>query len=355
MSPNEPSARRSFRVHLWIGAWLSAPLAFVVLTGGLATLSPELDALLVPELRCPGARRGVLDVSFGALMQGASEALPEARVHGLSAPAEDEQCAFALLEAPERTFHHVYFDPDTGEVRGRGTARTPRRVLRDLHRSLLLGENVGLTIVGLFSLVLAAALATGLSAIGTWRRALSKGRGSRRAHRVLGLALLPFVSLVVLTSGWYLGEHLFGLFDVRVTEVPPQRDPDVARRLRAGEAGLEVDSLVAAARDAYPELAPQYVALAVPRRTYVVVTGDAGVPGVRDLASQVFLDPFDGHVLRVQRADRLSLLGRWEHGVDFLHFGTFAGAPSRALYFALSLAVLSLIALGALGRWWRRR
>lgn len=355
MSSDVASVRTSYRVHVGLGTWLALPLAIVLLTGTLATLSPELDALLVPALSCPEAQADELGISFGALERAAREAMPEARIHGLSAPTEDGQCAFVLLEYPERTYHHVYVDPSDGHVTGTGSARTPRRFLRDLHRSLLLGENVGLFVIGLFSWVLLGALVTGLRTLGPLRRAVGAGRGSRRWHRRLALALLPFVALVVLTTGWYFVEHVLGMAEIRVTEVPPRRDAAIAARLTAGEATLDADALIARASVAYPELRPHFVALAVPRRTYVTVTGETDVRYVRDLSSQVFLDPFDGHVLRVQRADALSPLGRWEHGVDFLHFGTFAGSASRYLYTLLGLAMLGLVAAGAVGRWWRRR
>jgi uncharacterized iron-regulated membrane protein len=112
--------------------------------------------------------------------------------------------------------------------------------------------------------------------------------------------------------------------------------------------------LVARAREAYPEMRPTFVALAVPRRTYAVVTGPTDVPFVRDQASQVFLSPFDGAVLEVVRADALEPLQRWEHGVDFLHFGTFAGRASRYLYTLLGVGLVALIATGTFSRWRRR-
>lgn len=347
--------RRSFRIHGWLGWWLGAPLFFIVITGTLATLSPELDRLLVPALRCDGARAGRLEVSFGALAEAARAAMPEGRLHSVAAPTDDGRCAIAMLEGEARVFHHVYLDPSDAGVTGMGSARTPQRFLRDLHRSLLLGENVGLFVVGLFSWVLLGAAWTGLRSLGAFRRALIAGHGARRLHRRLAIVLLPFLGLVIVTSCWYFAEHVFGLFEIRATTIPVRRDTEIAERLTAGEATLGVDALVARAEAAYPEMTPTFVALAVPRRTYAVVTGPAGVPFVRDQASQVFLAPFDGAVLEVVRADALNPLQRWEHGVDFLHFGTFAGRASRYLYTALGLALMTLVLTGVATRRARSR
>lgn len=345
--------RRSFRLHVWLGLWLGAPLVFVALTGTLATLSPELDRFLVPALRCDGAEESRLDVSFGALAEAARAAMPEGRLHSLAAPTEDGRCAIAMLEGEERVFHHVYLDPHDARISGTGTARTPQRFLRDLHRSLLLGENVGLFVVGLGAWVLLGSLLTGLRSLGALRRAWSGGSGARRLHRRLALLFVPFLSLVVLTSGWYFVEHVLGLFEIRATMIPVRRDAAIAERLRAGEATLDIDTLVARARDAYPEMRPTFVALAVPRRTYAVVTGPTDVPFVRDQASQVFLSPFDGAVLEVVRADELEPVQRWEHGVDFLHFGTFGGRASRYLYTLFGAGLALLIATGTFTRWRR--
>lgn len=347
------SVRRSFRLHGLFGAWLGLVVSFVAATGALATFGHELDWLLVPACRAENAHEGHLDVPWSALEAAAHEAMPSARVTALAAPTADGFAAFALVEEPERTYHHVYLDPHDAHVLGVGPFRTPQRFLRDLHRSFLLGENVGLTVVGSLSLVLLVQLVTGLRASRLRGALRTAPTDARRYHRAASIWLLPFLVLLVVTTVWYFGEHLFGLAEIRPSPAPTRRDPRTSARLRENEPTLGVDTLVARAEAEYPELRVNFVALAVPRRPYFSVTGPAGVPYVRDLASQVFLDPFDGHRLAIVRADELTWLQRWEHGVDFLHFGTFAGLTSQVLYFLLGVLVSGLAATGWVVR--RRR
>lgn len=347
------SVRGAFALHGRLGAWLGLLIAFIAGTGALATFGHELDWLLVPACRCESAREGRVDVAWSVLASSVHAVRPTARLHSLAAPRADGYAAVALVEEPERTYAHVYLDPHDGRVLGTSGFRTPQRFLRDLHRSLLLGENVGLTLVGLCSLVLATQLVTGLRATRLRAAARTPPRDARRFHRLASAWLLPFLVLVVVTTTWYLGEHLAGFFELRPTPSPTRRDPALSARLRAGEATLGVDELAQIAEAAYPELEVRFVALAVPRRPHFAVTGPAGEPYVREQASQVFLDAFDGRVLGVERADELTWLQRWEHGVDFLHFGSFAGAPSRALWAVLGTLVSALAASGWIVR--RRR
>lgn len=347
------SAKSAFALHGRLGAWLGLAVAFVAGTGTLAVFGHELDWLLVPACRCEAARQGRLSVPWSALEAAVREARPTARLHSLAAPRADGYAAVALVEEPERVYEHVYLDPRDARVLGASGFRTPQRFLRDLHRSLLLGENVGLLVVGLFSLVLGAQLVTGLRSTRLGSAVRTVPRDPRRFHRLAAAWLVPFLVLSAVTTTWYLGEHVAGLFEIRPTPSPSRRDPARSARLRAGEPTLEIDALVEVAERAYPELEVNFVALAVPRRPHFSVTGPAGEPYVRDLASQVFVEPYEGRVLGVERADALGPLQRWEHGVDFLHFGTFAGTPSRALWAVLGGLTSALAASGWVAR--RRR
>src|SRR3546814_10964427 len=57
--------------------------------------------------------------------------------------------------------------------------------------------------------------------------------------------------------------------------------------------------------------------------------GQADAWLVRDTANAVALDPYNGEVLEVRRAEELDALERWVHTADPLHFGTFAGLRSE--------------------------
>jgi uncharacterized iron-regulated membrane protein len=344
------STKRAFALHGRLGVWLAAPLAFVLLTGSLAVFAPELDALFYPCVRCETARRGELDVPWSRLEENARHVLPSALPLVLNAPEEDGRSAWALVEIAPRDYRHVFFDPHDGRVLGVGAFRMPRRLLRDLHRSWLLGENVGLFLVTSLALFLATSIASGLR---FW-----SPRGPRAplrfGHRVVSAVMLPFLALLVTTGVWYWSELVFGWADLHPSgDVPRMQASDVAR-LREGEPIRDVDALVAVARGVWPELEIHAVAYPTVRRPTFSVFGTTGETGiVRDLANQVFVHPYDGSVMGVSRADELSGLGWWEHVVDAIHFGTWGGVPSRIAYVAFGLLAMSLPISGALIR--RRR
>lgn len=345
--PGATSAKRAFVLHGRVGAWLGWPLALVMATGVLAVYAPEMDAVAYPAAACAGSERGHLDVPWSVLGASAVRAVPGARVITLSAPERDGASAWALVEVGPRDYRHVYLDPHDGRARGVAPFRTPRRLLRDLHRDWLLGENVGLTLVTSFALVLAASLATGLR---FWSRR-STGGLVRRYHRIASVLLLPFLAVVVITTGWYWGENLFGLFRLRPSGEIPSIGPADVERVRAHADSLPIDDLVAAARAAYPELEVRLVAMPTARRPVFSVAGHADEDGlVRELANQVFVHPFSGHVLAVHRARDLGPLAWWEHVVDAIHFGTWGGAWSRACWLVLGAATALLPITGWLAR-----
>jgi uncharacterized iron-regulated membrane protein len=332
------SIKRAFAIHGRLGAWAALPLAFIMLTGSLAVYGRELDAIAYPASACAHARQGVLDVPWSVLAESASLA-SSGRVLTMVAPEVDGASAWALVEAGPRDYRYVFLDPHDGRARGIAPFRMPRRLLRDLHRALLLGENVGLTIVTSFALMLATSMITGLR---FWSRHGTGGL-SRRYHRYASAALSPFLVIVLVTTSWYWAENLFGFFELRPSGPTPSIGEATIARVRAHEPTLPIDQLVAIAQAAYPELEVHSIAMPTPRRAVFSVSGHAHESAlVRELANQVFVDPFTGEVLEVRRADRLGPLAWWEHSVDAIHFGTWGGEPTRALWMTCGVACIAL-------------
>lgn len=331
--------KRAFALHGRVGAWLWLPLAFVMTTGALAIYGPEMDAVMFPSAACAGAERGRVDVPWSVLEASAVRATG-GRVLTLSAPEADGASAWALVEVAPRDYRHVHLDPHDGRARGIAPFRTPRRFLRDLHRDWLLGENVGLTIVTSLGIVLAISVVTGLR---FWTRRVTGGV-SRRYHRLGSVSVLPFLAIVIVTTVWYWGENLAGLFELRPSGAIPAIGEEALGRLRAREATMPIDSLVEIAQRAYPELEIHLVAMPTARRAVFSVAGHADEDGlVRELANQVFVHPYTGEVLEVRRARDLGPLAWWEHAVDAIHFGTWGsvmggGSGTRALWMTFGIA-----------------
>jgi uncharacterized iron-regulated membrane protein len=341
--PQPATEKRAFAVHGRAGAWLGIPLAFVMLTGALAVYGRELDAVVYPSAACAHAVRGHLDVPWSVLEASAVRAVPGSHALTLVAPEDDGASAWALVEVARGEYRHVFLDPRDGRALGIAPFRTPHRFLRDLHRDWLLGENVGLTIVTSLGLALWISVITGLR---FWSRRVTGGT-ARRYHRLASVVVAPFLAIVLVTTTWYWSENVAGFFDLRASGAIPTISAHDRARVRAHEPPLPIDRLVENATDAFPELEVRMVALPRPRREVLSVSGHADEgPLVRELANQVFVHPYNGDVLEVHRARDLGPVAWWEHAVDAIHFGTWGGSGTRALWLVLGVAAALLASTG---------
>ncbi|UJR86786.1 PepSY-associated TM helix domain-containing protein [Sandaracinus amylolyticus] len=344
------AVKRAFRVHGVLGMTFGAVLFVICASGALAAVSSDIDWLIHPALRAPALTDDAPRASWGALHASAQAHAPDAQVIALAAPLGPGFAAEALVVRPDHTLVRVWLDPRDARVRGEGPYLTVQRFARDLHRSLFLGENVGVFVVALFGVALLGSTASG--ALVVWRSRsqrllrVAKERASKDLHRVGGLALVAFALLVGLTGTWYGVERVLDWVDLELT--PPVPRIDEARRARATSEPIEdLDALVALGRAAMPELEVRSIALPTERRPVLSLLGETDALLARDQANQVFLDPVARVVLDVWRADAMTPLERWVHTVDELHFGTFGGLPTRALWSAMAIGLALLALSGA--------
>jgi len=116
---------------------------------------------------------------------------------------------------------------------------------------------------------------------------------------------------------------------------------------------LPLAELVTRAQTAHPGFQVRTITVPGEPGMAVVMAGDSGAVLVRNRANRVFLDPYSGDVLDAYMAWDLTAAQRWSHTADPLHFGTFAGLPSKLLYLAFGIALCVLQMAGTLV-WWRR-
>ncbi len=356
VAPTPPApvdkTKRVFALHGRAGAWLGLPLAFVMLTGAIAIYGRELDTVWFPSSACAHAHRGHVDVPWSTLEASATRAVPTSHLLSMSAPEADGMSAWAMVETEARELRFVFLDPHDGRALGIAPYRTPHRFLRDLHRDWLLGENVGLTIVTSLALALVFSIVTGLR---FWSRRVTGDR-PRRYHRLASIAMLPFLLVVVVTTLWYWGENIAGFFELRPSGGIPHIAAADVSRVRRHEPTMSVDRLVAHAHDTFTDLEIRFVSMPTPRRPIFSVSGHASEgPLVRELANQVFVHPYNGDVLEVHRATDLGPLQWWEHAVDAIHFGTWGGSGTRALWCVLGLMSALVPFTGWIVRWRRLR
>jgi uncharacterized iron-regulated membrane protein len=318
-------------VHGALGRTLGAALCWVFLTGVLATLGPDLEALLEP--------RGAEFLEEGALsrLEHGSQRTGLALVTILL--PSGEQRAMAIVRTADGTLRRAPLRTD-GTPRALLPIVGAQQLLRDAHRGLLLGHP-GLYVVTPFAFVLGVLLLSGLT---SQRRFVLRPSGhaahARAAtlHRALATYGLVFAVLFAGTGVVYVAETLVEDAGGSLEIEPPREVPSSTPR-------ASLERLLARATETAPALRPERIVLPRGPGGPVLVLGPGPAPLVRGTASFVALDA-RGDALASHEAGPSAPLDLIADLADPLHFGSFGGRLTRWLW---ALAGLLLVALTRAG------
>lgn len=337
------SARPWFRVHSFAGVVTGLLLFIVCWTGAFATVSHEIDWLLTPALRADAAQGFDPDAAERAALQQQ----PAGKLLWMAWPLHEGFAVDVVLKTPTASMWHAYVDPATLQPQGGNSYFNVQRFFRSLHMALFLKFGIGIYIVGATGIVL---LLSGLTPFVFFKRWWTKffrfhPRGGARAvtseaHKFAGLWSLWFVLLIAITGIWYMVEQL--LIDVADAKFIYPTPPAFSG---PAEPRLPLSTFVLAAREADPALEVRTVGRA--GNGLVYVNGQAGDVLVRDRATMLFFEPTTARLVEARQAGDLGLAGRWVEAVDLLHFGTFAGLPTKLIWFVFGLALSALCLTGA--------
>lgn len=174
-----------------------------------------------------------------------------------------------------------------------------------------------------------------------WWRSLVRlqvGHGSRAfwssLHKFTGAWSLWFIAIIAGTGIWYLAEWYVPYVEAAATPT------------NATGTLLPLDTVVAHAVAAYPELEVSGIAR-WSDGPEIEVQGQDGALLVRDRAASVTVDRTTGAILGTVRPSEMTLLERWTETADPLHFGSWGGLWSKALYFLFGFGLSGLILTGA--------
>jgi uncharacterized iron-regulated membrane protein len=341
--------RRLFALHGWMGLNFGILLFVVCFSGTIAALTHEIEWLTEPALR--DLRAG--PIRWQTAYENLREAYPGYSISGIARaePVVLQSAWEAYVTAPDGHWGQVRLNPFTGEIVRPSTSLYLTDFIRQLHYSFF--SLWGFYLVCLLALPLLFSIFSGILFYKRfWRHLfwleLRKGTHAfwSSAHRLLGVWALLFSLIIGITGIWYLIEET--LIPAK-TAYPSPPDVPATNLARHGPtpALLPLDSYIAIARKAFPELRPSAIAFPDGPGATITVHGQAGHWLVRDRANAVFLDPFDGQVIGVRRADGGGILERWIDTADSLHFGYFGGIVTKALWAFLGLSVSVSILSGA--------
>lgn len=349
----KPGRRKPRPVAFWLhnlfGLKLSLFLAFVCLTGTIATVAHEIEWLYKPEVRASTFTPGTED--WGALWAAAQRAYPDATLTGIGSYDRSHAAYFAksiaARDAAGQDFT-IYADPGSGRVTGHEYGRSLQDAMRALHYYLFVSRDVGFYLVTSLGFVLLGSLVTGLIVYKKfWRGFFKRPRLKRNLrtligdlHRLGGVWSIWFVAIISLTSIYYFFEWSGLDWNSETPRVPETHFVDTA-------SAAEIARWTDMARAAKPGLAITAVALPYEAGEPVVVQGHWQAALVRERADAVFIDPVTSQIVGTRTAHEMGAGERIVHTADPLHFGTFGGLVTRLIWALFGLMLTGLAASGA--------
>lgn len=353
-----PVRKLIFNVHLWVGFTAGLLLVLAGLTGSVLVFDEEIDAALNPRLLrvSPAAER----VSLQRVVTEVAAAYPDHPISYVRMPRAADQ-PFEVTTAGADPIE-IFVDPYRGAVLGaRGTTEGLINTLLDLHVHLLAGET-GERVMGVVGLLTVLLVLTGVVVWWPgmrrwWDGFTVRWRANWRRvnfdlHRAGGIWSAVFLAVTAATGAGLVFHDAFLAGANRLTgsaEVPAP--PTVVPR--PGVRPLPLDSLLRQADRALPGGTVTYVAFpSVPEAPLSVrkYFDTALHPNGR---SFVYLDPWTGEALAVERALAAPAGMRALNLLYPLHIGSFGGLPVRIVYALLGLSPLVLFVSGVL-MWWNR-
>ncbi|GJL59958.1 MAG: hypothetical protein NPIRA03_28150 [Nitrospirales bacterium] len=347
MVSGSPSYRkRLFALHGWLGLNVGLWLCVVCLTGAIASLTYEIEWVTDPALRIQPQG----PIQWQQTYETLTRAYPGAEISVLSAHET------AVLDSLAWQSYITYPDGRWGQARVDPYHATIVRPARQLYLTHFIRQlhynahsDIGFYIIGFLALPLFLAAVSGMLFYKNWWRSFFKlrtGHGPRvfwsSAHPFIGVWSLIFAIIIAVTGMWYLTED-FLAEDLVIPERPTLSAEQLAAHGPTPKK-LPLEQYISAARKAFPDLEPTGVEWPYSSNETVSVWGRTGAWLIRDRANVVYLDPFSGDVIAVEKARDSGLLTWWANSVDSLHFGYWGGLAGKALwcFFGLSLPALML-------------
>ena len=346
-----------FHIHLYTGLVVGLLLSLTGLTGSLLVFSHEIDAWLYPQLlHSRPVAPGQVIIPPDQVLQAIREQEPKATVQFLAPPRKPDGVYQAYLKGGRR----AQVDPYSGALLGvRSPTGHPVGFLFDLHTKLLSGDN-GEQVVGVGGLLL---LLLGVTGVYLWwpKKGLREGltvqwQGSWKRvnwdlHRVGGVLVVVFLSLIALTGATLVWSQPVTDCTYRITNTPPR--PKLASRPRPGKEPLPLADLDSRADAVLPGAQTTRITLAAKPTATVVIRKKFPRELHPNGMSSVYLDQYSGQVLRVENALQAPAGPRLLNLRYPLHIGQFGGPVMRAVYVLVGLTPAFLFVTGCL-MWWNR-
>lgn len=347
-----------FRVHGWLSLPVWALFAFVCLTGTVAVVSHEITWLANPAARADNPH-GLPAKPLPELVDAVQRAVPGGEI-GQIMVLEPYLVTTISVSSPDMPHAIAYVNPYTAVVQAVEQGITFIGFMRELHGWLLFpwehSYSVGYYLVGTMSLVVLGALVTGLVVYKRFWRAYTRPRvrsdkGSRvllgDLHRHAGAWSLWFLLIMGLTGFWYLVQAVLWHNETDVWDHPkPAASESVPVTDGAPAEPIGLARALEQARGALPTMEPAWISFPEHSRDYYSIAGRGDVMLFDQYSHRVFVNPWDGTVVEVREPASMNALQTVAHLADPLHYGTFGGLWTKAIWFVFGCLLTSMSLTG---------
>lgn len=349
-----------FRVHGWLSLPVWALFAFVCLTGTIAVVSHEITWLTNPAARAANPH-GLPAKPLPELVDAVQRAVPDGEI-GQVMVLEPYLVTAISVSSPDMLNAIAYVNPYTGAVQAVEQGLTFIGFMRELHGWLLFpwqhSYSIGYYLVCAMSLVLLGALVTGLVVYRRFWHAYTRPRvrsdkGARvlfgDLHRQAGAWSLWFLAIMGLTGFWYLVQAVLWHNGIDVWEDTAPISM-AAVPLTSGDAPepIPLAQALTQAHKSLPSIDPAWVAFPEHNRDYYSVAGRGETFLFDRYSYRVFVNPWDGSVVETRTPASMNALQVVAHLADPLHYGTFGGLWTKAIWFLFGCVLTGMSLTGFL-------
>ena len=357
--------RTWFTLHGWFAVPVWILFTFICLSGSVAVFSHELTWLTNPDARA-GNPETLPRRNLGKLADDIRNARPDIQLNWAARlePYMAVPMGVTLGTGQSAT---LYVNPYSGKIQAINQGLTFKGFMRGLHGWLLMpwedGYSIGYYLVSGFSILMLGSLVSGLMIYRRFWRAFTQPklriRRSSRIffgdfHRLAGVWSFWFLLVISVTGSVYLIQGILWHNGHQVHENPePLAEARVPTTDGKHPGFMDTATLVARASGVTGSFVPGRIHFPEHTLDPIEIRGRGDAPVFDDGSYRVALDPYNGEILEsVTPADMTPL--QWVVRLtDPLHYGTWGGLATKALWSLFGLVLASLSISGFLI--WRKR
>lgn len=347
-----------FKIHSWSALAVCLPLLLICLTGSFLVFKHEIDSLLMHDkVRVePMAERQSLD----SLLDKTNTLYPNYEAVGwvlFEDPARAD--LIYLMQHGTSDWSYILMDQYRGELLAPAVSTTHYLTdwLLELHFTLLL-DDAGLLISGLIASILCLLGITGIwMHRHFWRNLFTLRRKARLVlyfsdlHKMVGIYASPILLVLGFTGAYWNIEHFIHEVEEHAGGAEHYK---IERRLYNDQ--LSLQALHDQSERAIDGFDATYITLPWEPGVAITFFGNVGSnnPLLSQYASTVSFDPHSGQQKAISDIRQAGLGAKTLDSFRRLHFGDFAGLPSRILWCIAGLTPL-ILSITGLTLWVKRR